>query len=453
MKKLLHKKQIFLMTLFTIYLFELMLTQIFLDQIFYSGELKERGVTLHYIMMSFMALGFPLFGISQKLFLSIESRRKLFLSIYTLYFLGAVGAYFIKIPLLSIASSYITILTLGFLGGAIYYYVAEGFVEHPAIGRITGLCSAAAVLLQMALQSLLNFATLLIVIILGFALAVYGAMQLNNEWMFDEPLEYARRDEKEELSSKRDIITRIAWVAMVFIVISITDLLCVEVTASGNTIMYNWPRFGLAIGYVLIGFLADIGHGRYLHLTGLCSLLPTIIVPFLMQDGRYTVGMFIFYMVVGAQILSATLSFFRIAPKTSFPELFSSLGRFINACVEILMLIPFLSGLIPGLLLEIIMLVGIILALSTGGLLNASIPAQNKEAPDLMQLFSERFSLTPRERDLLEVLLSCDDNMKEVARKMAVSERVAYRHLSNVYEKTGTTSRLQLMRLYYEGKI
>ena len=95
------------------------------------------------------------------------------------------------------------------------------------------------------------------------------------------------------------------------------------------------------------------------------------------------------------------------------------------------------------------MIMGLLLILSLSGRLPVSNALVVK--PDRMGLFIERFALTPREKDILSDLLKNDDNMNKVAERVGVSERAAYRHLNNIYQKTGTTSRLQLMRLFYEN--
>ena len=96
------------------------------------------------------------------------------------------------------------------------------------------------------------------------------------------------------------------------------------------------------------------------------------------------------------------------------------------------------------------MLIGIVILMSLSGLLTPAPVGSEETEIDRTSIFSEQFSLTPREKDLLTILINSDDNMKEAAVKMSVSERVVYRHLKNIYEKTGTSSRHQLMKKYYE---
>ncbi|MBO6148700.1 MAG: helix-turn-helix transcriptional regulator [Lachnospiraceae bacterium] len=448
-KNSLNKKHLYLMALFTIFLFEFMMTQIYLDSRFYAEETGPWGFRLHYIMTAVMALGFVSFSLSRRFTKSIAVRRLVLIATYGLYFAGAVTSFVTdSLSVLAVAGC-LTGCCLSMLGGAIYYYVAEGLVNHPAMGRLMGICSALAVFIQIAVHQILTPVSFLFVILFGFGLSVIGSLQLDNEWMFDEPLEYAGKNDGKKLAGNKEVLIRVLITAMIYILVGVTDKICVAVTASGNPVMYNWPRLGLGLSYLVIGFFADLSHKRYLYLITICTILPIICIPMVMNAGYYAPAMFAYYFLVGSQILCISLIFWELAPRTAFPYLTASLGRATNACVEILFLLPFTSDFVWGTVLETAMIMGLLLILSLSGLLPVSNALVVK--PDRMGLFIERFALTPREKDILSDLLKNDDNMNKVAERVGVSERAAYRHLNNIYQKTGTTSRLQLMRLFYEN--
>ena len=65
-----------------------------------------------------------------------------------------------------------------------------------------------------------------------------------------------------------------------------------------------------------------------------------------------------------------------------------------------------------------------------------------------MQRFAESFSLTPRETEVLERLLSTEDGVQEIADSLFISRRVLQRYIASVYEKTGTKSRIGLFKNY-----
>ena len=64
--------------------------------------------------------------------------------------------------------------------------------------------------------------------------------------------------------------------------------------------------------------------------------------------------------------------------------------------------------------------------------------------------FAGRFSLTPREIEVLATVTADERPLKHVAADMGVSLRVLQRHLTSLYRKTGTQSRVGLTKLFWE---
>lgn len=73
--------------------------------------------------------------------------------------------------------------------------------------------------------------------------------------------------------------------------------------------------------------------------------------------------------------------------------------------------------------------------------------SQNK-APKL-QSFAELHELTPREKEVLELILSKEGTTKELSKELLISERVFQRYLTSIYDKTGTNSKVGLILHYY----
>ena len=67
-------------------------------------------------------------------------------------------------------------------------------------------------------------------------------------------------------------------------------------------------------------------------------------------------------------------------------------------------------------------------------------------------LFSEAYSLSAREREILQMLLVSDENVQDIAEKLLLSRAALYRHIACLNEKTGTKSRIGLIQLYYNWK-
>ena len=64
--------------------------------------------------------------------------------------------------------------------------------------------------------------------------------------------------------------------------------------------------------------------------------------------------------------------------------------------------------------------------------------------------FAGRFSLTPRETEVLAAVTADERPLKHVAADMGISLRVLQRHLTSLYQKTGTQSRVGLTKLFWE---
>ena len=78
--------------------------------------------------------------------------------------------------------------------------------------------------------------------------------------------------------------------------------------------------------------------------------------------------------------------------------------------------------------------------------------ASSVSAEDHLKIFAENSGLTPRETEFLEALIMTDTDVEGIARSFGLTARTVHRHISNIYEKTGTDSRYALMRCFYESK-
>ena len=72
---------------------------------------------------------------------------------------------------------------------------------------------------------------------------------------------------------------------------------------------------------------------------------------------------------------------------------------------------------------------------------------------DPLETFALSKGLTPREKEILQELLNSEDNMKDLATRLFLSERVLYRYVKSIHDKTGTSSRAGLVKAYYESRM
>ena len=79
--------------------------------------------------------------------------------------------------------------------------------------------------------------------------------------------------------------------------------------------------------------------------------------------------------------------------------------------------------------------------------LNAKSDAKLRDG-ERLQKMAEQFSLTPREAEVIGLLVHTDDGLQVIADRLYVSRRTLERYVSAIYEKTGTKSRIGLVSLY-----
>jgi DNA-binding CsgD family transcriptional regulator len=70
----------------------------------------------------------------------------------------------------------------------------------------------------------------------------------------------------------------------------------------------------------------------------------------------------------------------------------------------------------------------------------------------LTEVFSQKFSITPREKEIIEALLNGYSN-KELSEKLFISIKTVENHLTNIYQKTKVTNRIQLFNLIHINKV
>ncbi len=448
-----RKKQILLTALFCVYTFVYMMTLIFLDGSLWSLQNTGRGVALHYLRMPLLGMGFLTFFAGRRLRGEISARKVRFLLLYGIYAVSILLILWLKDPTASFLISLITLISLGTLGGAVHYYLSAGLAGHSVCGRLAGIGGAVAFLLQMAVQTFFADRLLFVLAILaGFILAIYLTASGPFLWMFEEPLEYASARDDAALPGTRAIALGVTFMLFIYLILGVTDASLASLTFSGDMTSYSWPRLGGAAGYLLGGFLADIGRRRYLQLTTLCAILFAIPVPLLIEAGHGALAIFLFYVVNSVLIIYYTIWFWELAVKTKTPELWAGMGRTIG-CFAGTAILCFTGISVPsGLMLEVVFAAGALLTAAFAGFFpqteTRGVPVTQE---DRERLFIERFGLTPREKDVLKELLQNDGNMQVIADSLGISQRAAYRHLNNIYEKTGVDSRLSLIRLFYNS--
>ena len=248
------------------------------------------------------------------------------------------------------------------------------------------------------------------------------------------------------------------------------------------------PRILMAVGGFAGGVLFDLHRARYLGIVMFWMMLLSVGAMLGVEaGGPYIVGEVVYFLGSGVFTTFYTTVFVRIAQFLRAPDLWCSMGRALNNVTAIAigapaLLVINLTSPIAVVVLLVPLIIGINALLFAAGMLDLHPRPRDGEAPVQAAVvehaaeaaehptpdaapsaddaaidpearlgdFASRFSLTPRETEVLAAVTADERPLKHVAADMGISLRVLQRHLTSLYQKTGTQSRVGLTKLFWE---
>lgn len=367
---------------------------------------------------------------------------------------------FADYPALFLTSSAAALLLTGHVRGCVYYNTAMYFAASQYTGRLIGTGMGAAILLQFVVQNLIpQSVTFIISIILSVAFVMYFVITVPKDWILENPLPYSS-DAKKDF--KKALLLIVAVVLM-SLVAGMIDSVLTAFNAEKSYDIYGGVRLFYALGLILAGVLADIRERKYLPLSTVCTILLSSVCMFFLSDEiSYFAGTALMYLYSGFYVIFFTVMFLDFAPKSSRPELWAGMGRIVRSFTVAATVLPALNiyGAVGTTVLAVVscLLSILILLVLLPYLSNAAVSFKPTEelisgSPELspqerMKLYAQHCSLTPRETEVLEKLLTTEDGVQEIADSLYVSRRMLQRYIASIYEKTETKTRLGLFQSY-----
>lgn len=460
-------KIIFLTAFFSIYMFEYMVTLTFIDQRNIGVSDPSWQLALHYIDYVLIAAGFVSFALLRMIFKNEKMRIRLLVIPNLVYFISVMVLYFLQSVIAYSIMAMLAAFSLGVLGGIVYFCMSLALSQTPYIGKVMAVGASAAVVLQYLLKEYLDSMLFIPVILtLGFSATLWLAVNKPWTWLAEDCLPY----DNESLESRNDIRKRLLVLSLTVIALSVigtfydTQMMRLNVQTNYQEFdYYSWPRLFIIAGYILIGFIGDIKKQKYVPIATLCVAMFAVFNPILFGEIEdYHFNMCLYYICLGANVAYFNLMFWNIAQRTKRPELWAGMGRVISGLADAVCAAVCIADLPLNLVigLDILMFVMLIISLAAGGYLligNKTEKEKDGEASgdelpmspqERLKLYAERCSLTPRETEVLERLLTTEDDLQGIADSLYISRRMVQRYVSSIYEKTETKTRLGLFKSY-----
>ena len=384
--------------------------------------------------------------------LNTAARKGVFISAGAVYLLCAFILDKTGQPAVFLLTSAGCLLAAGYIGGFSHYILAVALRDRAYTGRVTSIAIAVGVGVQYAVQNLLSPLAAL----LAWALAAVLTIPLGLFHIVSDDICRPAPSRPAARFSQKHFCMLMAVVALMSMIISLDDTICLTLHAQGSVNLFGLPRLFYAGSILLAGYLADRQKRAYLPLATVCVVLISgFAFTFLSRPDTYWINACLLYIYSGFYVSFFTVMFLDAAVKSSRPELWAGMGRVVRSYTLAAATVPFIClynifGILPMMVLSVVLSAGCLLLFFAGGMLS---PVQTSENPQddasSLELFSKKYCLTARETEVLAAIVDNDRSIRELAEKLHISERTAYRHITSIYEKTGASSRLGLSLIYY----
>ena len=384
----------------------------------------------------------------------------------------AVAGYIGGVLIIVMHFSYVLILIagclifvlLGIIGSLTHYLVAINLFKDGSLAKTIGFSYAIGLYLQFINNNLINNDRAEAVV-LSVMMIIWLAVILSYALKKPEDI-VSVTGQNQDIFKKPKVaaITLIFQVLFMACIFSTLDNVVTLFHSTGKVDIGQLPRLLLAVSGILAGILFDMGKRRYMSIIMYCvTLLSTICVLVIMTGGRFMVGLIVFYLSAGFFAVFFTTAFIELSFHMKKMELWAGLGRGVNnLCAAIIGTLSInlieTKSVFVNSIVALVMFVLISLSIFIYYMQNGirqdmeSIEPQKEDLKDKFIKFSETFSLTPREKEVMMKLLTSDKSVQDIAGELYISRAALYRHIANLNEKTGTKSRVGLIQFYYEWK-
>ena len=480
---------------------------LFDNSIIYHTDSHGVVIAQSYIL-GISTLGFLFYPVFKYLTVKKAAGLK-YLGIFFCFLVGTVCYFLInRHPgyALTLTAGCVLFFLLGILGSSIHYLCSLLLIQDSLLPAVVGFGYALGILLQFINNNFVSntaISALILSLSLVLLLFLLTRIRLKHTVRTDAPL-------KTRILTLHPLRTGLLLAGTIALMTCIFSTLDSEMTllhASGELNLGSLPRLLLALSGICAGILFSKIRERYQNLFMFCVMLfSTICVVLLQVDGSILISCIIFYLSAGIFAVYFTVSFMSLSYHTRVPELWAGLGRAVNnlcaVCISRLTMMLVSSGnpaVIYIITLVIFVVTGIALfvytvqadtyvapsdpTLHAMDILSGSAVASSEDSQHLFsgssdchtkstapvipaspgpsrpsstsdrelhfRQFSDHFALTDREKEVLKVLLTSDENMQELADRLYISRTMLYRHVASLNKKTSTKSRISLIQFYY----
>ena len=152
-----------------------------------------------------------------------------------------------------------------------------------------------------------------------------------------------------------------------------------------------------------------------------------------------------------------TVMFMELGIRRNNPRLYAGLGRVVRSittCIIVLVTTALANYIGENVytILSCVLSIGLLVFMVLSGILipektsktEMELPSNEMQLEEKLKNLYTKYGFTPKEIETFEKLVTTEMGVQEIADEMGISRRVLQRHISSIYEKTETKTRIGL---------
>lgn len=448
---------------FGLYFFSFLLTE---------SVINDRAVTVvgidsvnlvYAIGLLCTALGYFIFP-----YIYSKIKKELLFIFCTTTIISAILLVTIDIIPLFLLTSYICLISFGYIGGYVHYN-ASVYMAYSHFSIKMGISMAIAIFIQYLVQLINGNNIVFVVSIIISSCLVFITNKYSSNNVEENTHDYipalqldSYNKSLKKLFSKKIIIS-VLMVVIMSMILGIEDSIMVYKNAKGELSLFSGIRLMYSLGLLVAAIIADIKNRLYLPFASVCSImLSTLVITFLDESSiNYNLGMGFMYFYSGFYVIYLTLVFMDISRHMNNSRLFAGLGRIVRSITTSFVVILFivLSDILSH---SVCTVINCFLSILTIVIFYFDVILNNKANNDISieketadfsnkensDNFCNYYNFTDKEKESFVLLISTEDTVQNIADSMGISRRVLQRYITSMYEKTNTQTRVGLLMSY-----
>ena len=344
----------------------------------------------------------------------------------------------------------ISMLIAGIVGASLLYAMAIRITEKSVLGLFIALPYAAAFLLQYILGYISPIFDGNEPLFWHFTIAAaLCAAPFLAPKIVEMPIQKQKTQPGANPETRRYLVGVLIAGFIIFCLYGMMDGIIMTLHAGQELNVYGWARLIAIPGILFTGWVADFHEGKYFPFASAVGMTAAIAAVFLFNtEETFNAALGSVYFFCSFMTMYSLVVFIRVADSTVLPAFWAAAGRGLKYLAGgIFALTGSLIFSNTGLLQLALIYLGLMIALYIvlffqGKLTPVEIVPPQPNIP--FEQLVEKYGFTPRETELLELLLT-GQSTTEIASKMVLTENTVHKYVSSMIQKSKSESRAILV--------